>query len=201
MTVQSKQRGGINLILLILLSGLSASQATASEFNDSQFIAQELERAKSNPDNSTTLNVAQPIDIVFDALLTKLADYSENIENISFDHRARVNSQGLGVGSLRITTLEDGTQLVQRIIVFDPPRSFAYFTDLSLSTVRVPIDYSIGYYSFNELQNGLVSAKVSVVYRPSSRLTSFLVKIGFNRALSRDFEKAEEYLNALPPQE
>ena len=169
----------------------------ASEYADA-FIDAELERAISDPDNSTALDVDQPIEIVFDALLTRLAEYSEDITEIGFDHsEARVPGEP-GVGSLRTTSMTDGTRLVQRIILFDPPQRFAYFTDMSLSTVRVPIDYSIGYYSFSEQRDGRVGARVSVTYEPSSRLTAFLVRLGFSRALSRDFRRAEEFLNTLP---
>jgi hypothetical protein len=141
--------------------------------------------------------VAQPIDVVFDALLSRLAEYSESISDISFDNSNSQNSEAVGVGSQRITTMDDGKRLVQRIIIFEPPNTFAYFTDMAKSTVSVPIGYSIGYYQFSELQDETVKAEVSVAYKPSSRLTAFLVRLGFNRALSRDFKKAEEYLNSL----
>lgn len=184
------------IILSTLACLCSSNFATASDYDD-QFIYNELERARSDPDNSTMLVVTQPIEVVFDALLIRLAEYSENIVSISFDHSAAQRAGALGVGSERITTMDDGSRLVQRIIVFEPPSTFAYFTDMTKSTVSVPIDYSIGYYEFSKQQDGRVNAVVSVVYKPSSRLTAFLVRLGFNRALSRDFQKAEEYLNSL----
>jgi len=198
LSMKRTSRGSVvqRIALGILLSMMPSWLTAASEY-DSQFVRAELERARINPDDSTTLSVAQPIEIVFDALLTRLAEYTEDIAGISFDHGGAENTGKLGVGSLRITTMDDGTRLVQRIIAFDPPREFAYFTDMSLSSVRAPIDYSIGHYSFTEQQDGRVEALVSVAYRPSSRLTAFLVRLGFSRALSRDFRKAEDYLNSL----
>lgn len=184
------------LALCILLFFSAGLLAATSEF-DSQFIDSEVARAIDNPDNSVEINVAQPADLVFDALLTRLAEYSEDIASISFDNSSSQNSNAVGVGSERITTMKDGKRLAQRIILYEPPLTFAYFTDMAKSTVRVPIDYSIGYYEFSKRQDGIVNAKVSVVYQPSSRLTAFLVRLGFNRALSRDFRKAEEYLNSL----
>ncbi|GJM11675.1 MAG: hypothetical protein DHS20C12_00780 [Pseudohongiella sp.] len=168
----------------------------ASEYSE-QLIDAELARARQDPDNSTTLNVFQPIELVFDALLARLAEYSEDIESIEFDNNGSDGALTLGVGSERITTMEDGKRLIQRIVVFDPPNTFAYFTDMAKSTVSAPIDYSIGYYSFSEQQDGSVEARVSMTYKPSSRLTSFLVRLGFSRALSSDFRKAEAYLNSL----
>ena len=201
MKVPSKSFINYCAILLNVLACLCSSNlATASDY-DEKFVLNELERARSNPDNSTTLDVTQPIELVFDALLTRLAEYSENIASISFDHSAAERIGTLGVGSERITTMDDGKRLVQRIIIFEPPKTFAYFTDMAKSTVGVPIDYSIGYYEFRAQQYGRVNAQVSVVYKPSSRLTAFLVSLGFNRALSSDFQKAEKYLNSLAPED
>ena len=197
MNTRSKSPVNYCAIFLAVFACLCSSTLAAASDYDNQFVLSELERAKSSPDNSTMLDVDQPIELVFDALLTRLAEYSENIVSISFDHSAAERTGSLGVGSERITTMDDGKRLVQRIIVFESPNTFAYFTDMAKSTVRVPIDYSIGYYEFSEQRDGRVKAKVSVVYEPSSRLTAFLVRLGFNRALSRDFQKAEEYLNAL----
>ena len=175
---------------------LPAQLLLASEY-DQQFIDAELERTIVNPDNSTAIEVDQPIGLVFDALLSRLAEYTENITRIDFDHSSAADPTALSIGSERITTMDDGRKLVQRIIIFEPPNRFAYFTDMALSTVNVPIDYSIGYYTFAEQSDGKTAATVAVAYKPSSRLTAFLVRLGFNRALSRDFEKAQAYLNSL----
>lgn len=183
--------------LFVILISISSGQLTAANKFDSQLITAEITRAITNPDNNVEIIVTQPIGLVFDALLTRLAEYSENISAISFDNTNSENAKKIGVGSERITTMDDGKRLVQRIIIFDPPNIFAYFTDIAKSTVNIPIDYSIGYYQFSEQQGGGVNAEVSVAYKPSSRLTAFLVRLGFNRALSRDFQKAEDYLNSL----
>ncbi len=172
-------------------------QLYAASNIDRVFIEAEVSRAKSEPDNSTSIRVEQPLALVFDALLSRLAEYTEDITSIDFDHSLAETPGVLGIGSRRITTMVDGKTLVQRIVLFEPPLRFAYFTDMSLSTVRVPIDYSIGYYTFTEQSDDSVVATVSVTYKPSSRLTAFLVRIGFNRALVKDFEKAETYLNSL----
>ena len=184
----------LHYLALFLL--LPAQLLLASEYGQ-QFIDAELERTIVNPDNSTAIEVDQPIGLVFDALLSRLAEYTENITRIEFDHSSAADPTTLSIGSERITTMDDGLKLVQRIIIFEPPNRFAYFTDMSLSTVNVPIDYSIGYYTFAEQSDGKTAATVAVAYKPSSRLTAFLVRLGFNRALSRDFEKAQAYLNSL----
>lgn len=184
------------LLFLVPCMLCAGQQAYASEYTE-QFIRQEVARAIDSPDNSTSIEVSQGMEVVFDALLARLALYSEDIKSIEFDHSGSVDETTLSIGSKRITTMNNGRRLIQRIVIFEPPNRFAYFTDMSLSTVSVPIDYSIGYYTFSEQPGGGTVANVSVVYEPSSRFTAFLVRLGFNRALSRDFKKAEEYLNSL----
>lgn len=184
-------------VLCIFFIVFLPSTVVAADTYDSQLIGEELERAKRKPDNSTKLEVSLSIELVFDALLTRLAEYSDDVVSIDFDHSSSERIGTLDIGSERITTMADGKRLVQRIIIFEPPTTFAYFTDITKSTVNVPIDYSIGYYEFSEQLDGRVSAEVSVAYKPSSRLTAFLVRLGFSRALSRDFQKAEDYLNSI----
>jgi len=184
------------LYCLALCTLCVGEQAFADEYIE-QYIRQEVERAIDAPDNSTSIEVSQGIEVVFDALLSRLALYSDDIDSIQFDHSGSPDQATLGIGSERITTMENGRTLIQRIIIFEPPNRFAYFTDMALSTVSVPIDYSVGYYTFSEQPSGGTVANVSVAYKPSSRLTAFLVRLGFNRALSRDFKRAEEYLNSL----
>ena len=187
---------GSRVITVVFCLFSSIQLLAASEFENS-LLEQELSRARSDPDNRTTIRVEQPIALVFDALLMRLAEYTDDIASVEFDNRSAEIPGTPGVGSQRITTMVDGDILVQRIVVFEPPLRFAYFTDMSVSTVRVPIEYSIGYYTFTEQAPGIVEATVSVAYKPSSRLTAFLVRMGFNRALVKDFEKAETYLNGL----
>ncbi len=198
MRLLTRSRFYLQYSLFVVLYSLPLSQLLAASEYDSQFINAELERAITQPDNSVSISVEQPIQLVFDALLTQLAEFSEDIAEISFEAGNPDEPEELGVGSLRMTTMTDGRQLAQRIIVYEPPHSFAYFTDMSLSTVSVPIDYLIGHYTFSEQPNGSVDAKVSIAYQPSSRLTSIIVRLGFSRTLARDFQRAEEYLNALP---
>ena len=68
---------------------------------------------------------------------------------------------------------------------------------MSESTISAPIDYSIGLYKFSEQANGRTTVEVSAAYKPSSRLTAFLVRFAFNRAFKQDFGRAEKYLNSI----
>ena len=175
---------------------LSSHAQPAEEFDDS-FINAQLEKAKIDPNNSVTLDIDQPIEVVYRALLSELPSYSDGVVSTLFDNSYSISRSELDIGSKRISTMEDANILVQKIILFDPPNSFAYFTEMSESTISAPLDYSIGHYQLSEQANGRTSVEVSTVYKSNSRLTAFLVKLAFNRAFKQDFRKAEEYLNSI----
>jgi hypothetical protein len=182
--------------IFVACVALSSHAQSANEFSES-FIREQLEKAKIEPNNRVLLDIDQPIEVVFQALLAELPDYSDDVVSILFDNSNSLSRDELGIGSRRISTMENEDILVQKIILFDPPNSFAYFTEMSESTVNAPIDYSIGHYQLTEQANGRTAVEVSAVFRPSSRLTAFLVRFAFNRAFEQDFKNTEEYLNSI----
>jgi|TARA_B110000467_G_C18335180_1_gene496919 hypothetical protein len=182
--------------IFVACVALSSHAQSANEFSDS-FIREQFEKAKSDPDNRVLLDIDQSIEMVFQALLAELPDYSDDIISTLFDNSNSLRRDELDIGSRRISTMENEDILIQKIILFDPPNSFAYFTEMSESTVNAPIDYSIGLYQLTEQANGRTAVKVSAVFRPSSRLTAFLVRFAFNRAFEQDFKNTEEYLNSI----
>ena len=182
--------------IFVACVALSSHAQPANEFSDS-FIREQFEKAKSDPDNRVLLDIDQSIEMVFQALLAELPDYSDDIISTLFDNSNSLRRDELDIGSRRISTMENEDMLIQKIILFDPPNSFAYFTEMSESTVNVPIDYSIGLYQLTEQANGRTAVTVSAVFRPSSRLTAFLVRFAFNRAFEQDFKNTEEYLNSI----
>ena len=182
--------------IFVACVALSSHAQHANEFSDS-FIREQFEKAKSDPNNRVLLDIDQSIEMVFQALLAELPDYSGDIISTLFDNSNSLRRDELDIGSRRISTMENEDILIQKIILFDPPNSFAYFTEMSESTVNAPIDYSIGLYQLTEQANGRTAVKVSAVFRPSSRLTAFLVRFAFNRAFEQDFKNTEEYLNSI----
>lgn len=182
--------------IFVACVALSSHAQPANEFSDS-FIREQFEKAKSDPNNRVLLDIDQSIEMVFQALLAELPDYSDDIISTLFDNSNSLRRDELDIGSRRISTMENEDILIQKIILFDPPNSFAYFTEMSESTVNAPIDYSIGLYQLTEQANGRTAVKVSAVFRSSSRLTAFLVRFAFNRAFEQDFKNTEEYLNSI----
>jgi hypothetical protein len=184
------------ILIFVACVALSNHAQPANVFSDS-FIREQFEKAKSEPNNRVLLDIDQPIEVVFQALLAELPNYSDDVVSTLFDNSNSLRRNELDVGSRRISTMENEDILVQKIILFDPPNSFAYFTQMVESTVNAPIDYSIGHYQLTEQANGRTAVEVSAVFRPSSRLTAFLVRFAFNRAFEQDFKNAEEYLNSI----
>ena len=181
--------------VLLACVALSSHAQPAKEFGDS-FIGEQLEKAKNLPNNRIVFQVDQAIDSVFRALLSELPNYSDEVLGLTFDNSESLTPGEVNLGSRRISVMRDENKLVQKIIEFDPPNSFAYFTEMSQSTVNAPLDYSVGYYRFSRQSEDRTTIEVSAVYEASSRLTGFLVRLGFRRAFNKDFKKAEEYLNS-----
>ena len=184
----------VTLILLPLMTGPIAAPLAAREVFSAEFIRAELQRAKTGPDHRVTIEVNAPIELVFDALLLRLDEFSSEVKSIRFAPSG-TKPEVIGVGSERTTVLANDKLLIQRLLEFEPPSTFAYFTDMEKSDASVPIDYSIGQYQLTQLEDGRVQAQVSVVFKPSSRLTGFIVRRALKNSLNREFEEAEKFLN------
>ena len=175
--------------LLAFLAVMPASLAGSQTIPDS-LIIQELERAQTEPDSATEVMVDAPIDYVFTFLTTRLHDYVVDATAVEFDHSGSPRSEQLGKGSIRTATMQNGELLVQRFLLMDPPREFAYHTDMQRSTLEAPLQYSVGRYRLTELNERQTRLNVAVTYRATSRLFGFVVRRAFSSALRRDFERA-----------
>jgi len=175
--------------LLAFLAVMPASPAGSQTIPDG-LIIQELERAQTEPDSATEVVIDAPIDYVFTFLTTRLHDYVADATAVEFDHSGSPRSEQLGKGSIRTATMQNGELLVQRFLLMDPPREFAYHTDMQRSTLEAPLQYSVGRYRLTELNERQTRLHVAVTYRPTSRLFGFIVRRAFSSALRRDFERA-----------
>jgi hypothetical protein len=175
--------------LLAFLAVMPASPAGSQTIPDG-LIIQELERAQTEPDSATEVVIDAPIDYVFNFLTTRLHDYVADATAVEFDHSGSPRSEQLGKGSIRTATMQNGELLVQRFLLMDPPREFAYHTDMQHSTLEAPLQYSVGRYRLTELNERQTRLNVAVTYRATSRLFGFIVRRAFSSALRRDFERA-----------
>ena len=153
-------------------------------------IFQELDRTQTKPDSTAQVVIDAPIDYVFAFLTPRLHEYVEGASALGFDHSGAARPDKLSTGTLRIATMNSGDFLVQRFLVIDKPKEFAYYTDMDRSTLEAPLKYSVSRYRLTELNDGRTMLNVAVTYRATSRLFAFIVRRAFSSALKRDFERA-----------
>jgi uncharacterized membrane protein len=177
----------LRLTALAVLFGASAVNAQANYSN--KFIQAELERVVSDPENSVTISVDAPADYVFKFLMERLDLYTKDAKTVTFDSERSAGIRA-SVGTERTTLMQEGGTLVQRFLIVEPSTTYAYFTDISKSTLSVPLKYSLAKYEFAEVGVTKTTVKISVVYEPSSRLTGFIVRRLFNSAFERNFNNA-----------
>ena len=184
--------------IFALLASLSVCFYSSAAELEEEFIQQELARTQLNPDHTVTFEINAPSEFVFQFLIRRVADYAKDAVAVEFDHNNSLTLDRLDRGSIRITTMENADQLIQRILLFKRPFSYAYYTDMNASTIEAPLDYSLSRYNLTELDSNRTRVQISVVYKSSSRLLSYFVRRSFNSALEDDFELAvhkieEEY--------
>ena len=187
------------LLLLMVIPGTHGAESGITGLG-SDFIAAELQRTRSDPDSTVSVSIAAPRDYVFDFLTTRLDEYADGAAALRFDHADSAITGRLSRGSLRIATMDSGETLAQRFLLFTAPAEFAYHTNMELSTLSVPLKYSITRYLLSEINNENTELSVTVSYQASNRLFAFIVRRAFNSALRRDFERAaniiaEKYKN------
>ena len=182
----------LGLTSFVLLWGASVVNAQVS-YGD-EFIQKELERLVSDPENCVTISVDAPVNYVYRFLMERLDLYAKDAETVTFNASGEDSIQA-SVGTERTTTMKKGGTLVQRFLIVEPPMTYAYFTDISKSTLSIPLKYSVAKYEFAEVGVKKTTVKISVVYEPSSRLTGFIVRRLFNSAFERDFNNAAQIMS------
>jgi len=74
-------RHSVVLCAAIVIAPVALS---AEENFSAEFIADALQRAKTAPDHRVTIELNAPIDVVFDTLLLRLAEYSDDVKSVVF---------------------------------------------------------------------------------------------------------------------
>lgn len=188
-------KDSLKLVMVVCtLAVISHTPLYASEAIPEELIRSELQRATTDPDSDVTFTVDGSPAEVFDFLINRLADYSEEVVSASLDHSKSSNAGELAAGSDRIVNLTDGSMLVHHFLHVERPESFAYIADMSRSTADIPIDYSIVHYDLQDAGNGQTTLKVAATYKSRSSLLSMFVRMAFDSALEADFGKAQELL-------
>ena len=172
-------------ILPVMLASTGWSETISEEL-----IIQELVRTQTDPDSAIQIVIDAPADYVFTFLTTRLHEYVANASALEFDHTGSAISDRLSAGTLRTATMNNGDLLVQRFLIIDKPKEFAYYTNIQRSTIKAPLRYSVSRYRLTDLNESQTQLNVAVTYRATSRLFAFVVRKAFSSALRRDFERA-----------
>lgn len=181
----------VSIFFIATLGCLSPS--FAADYGES-FVSDQLQRAQLNPDHRVSFELRAPLEFVFEYLSERVADYADNAVAVEFNHDESRAVDELGVGSKRITLMENNDTLVQRFLLYQPPIRYAYFTDMAASTIEVPLAYSLSYYELTTHESGMTKLDISVVYESSSRWFGFFVNRAFRSALENDFARAVQQI-------
>ncbi len=124
-------------------------------------------------------------------LLTRVDLFDPTIEEVRFDHSQSVSPGEIGVGSRRICVFTDGRELVEPLLVYDPPRAYAYTVDADASTMALPVREIVLFYEFHEDGDGTL-VTVHAFYDPKIPGTGPVIEPVLTGTLRRTFQTAAE---------
>ena len=180
----------------LAILALTLTSHAGSQMIPDGLITEELERTQTEPDSVTEVVIDAPAEYVFTFLTTRLHEYVADASALEFDHSGSIRSDQLGEGSFRTAIMQNGEFLVQRFLLMDPPREFAYHADMQRSTLKAPLQYSVGRYRLTELNKQQTRLNVAVTYRATSRIFGFILRRAFSAALRRDFDRAADIISS-----
>ena len=132
-----------------------------------------------------------PSSEVIPNLLTRVDLFDPTIEAVRFDHSQSDSPGEMGVGSRRICVFTDGRELVEPLLVYDPPRAYAYTVDADASTMALPVREIVLFYEFQEDGDGTV-VTVHAFYDPKIPGTGPVIEPVLTGTLRRTFQTATE---------
>lgn len=128
-------------VLIAAAAGL-AVRAAGAQPADLSALADATER------RVVRLRFDAPPDEILPQLLTRVDLYDPTIAEVRFDHSGSVTPGEMGEGSVRICVFEDGRELHEPLLVYDPPRAYAYTVDAGASTMSLPVSDIVLAYAF-----------------------------------------------------
>lgn len=124
-------------------------------------------------------------------LLTRVDLFDPTIAEVRFDHSESITPGELNVGSRRICIFTDGRQLVEPILVYNPPHTYAYTVDADASTMTLPVADIVLSYAFEPDGDGS-RLTVSAFYDPSIPGTGPVIEPVLTGTLRRTFQTAAD---------
>lgn len=130
-----------------------------------------------------------PAAAVQDHLLRHVDRFDPTIVEVRFDNAASATPGEIGVGSIRICVFDDGRELHEPILAYDPGVSHAYTVDTEASTFDLPVSEITLLYDFAEA-DGATDVTVRAFYDPKIPGTGVVIEPVLTGTLRRTFQAA-----------
>ncbi|MEM9360880.1 MAG: SRPBCC family protein [Pseudomonadota bacterium] len=124
-------------------------------------------------------------------LLTRVDLFDPTISEVRFDHSQSETPGEMGVGSRRICIFTDGRELVEPLLVYDPPRAYAYTVDAQASTMALPVREILLFYAFQDDGDGTL-VTIHAFYDPSIPVTGPVIEPVLTGTLRRTCQTAAQ---------
>ena len=124
-------------------------------------------------------------------LLTRVDLFDPTIAEVRFDHSQSATPGEMDVGSRRICIFTDGRELVEPLLVYDPPRAYAYTVDADASTMALPVREIVLFYEFQEDGDGTL-VTIHAFYDPRIPGPSPVLDPVLTGTLRRTFQTAAQ---------
>lgn len=125
-------------------------------------------------------------------LLTRVDLYDPTIAKVRMENTASATPGEVGVGSVRICVFEDGRELHEPILVWEPGRAYAYTVDAEASTMSLPVSEIMLVYDFAATAEGGTDLTVRAFYDPKVPGTGAIIEPVLTGTLRRTFQTAVE---------
>ena len=123
-------------------------------------------------------------------LLTRVDLFDPTIAEVRFDHSQSATPGAFGAGSRRICIFEDGRELVEPIVLYDPPNAYAYTVDADASTMALPVREIVLIYDFSKTPEGGTALSVRAFYDAKIPGTGPVIEPVLTGTLRRTFQTA-----------
>lgn len=134
---------------------------------------------------------------VLPQLLRQVDLYDSTVVEVRFDHSLSETPGKINVGSRRICVFADGRELVEPLVVYDPPHAYGYTVDAEVSTLPLPVREIVLLYNFTEAQDGGTALTVRAFYDPLVPGTEAIIEPVLTGTLRRTFQTATEVFGGV----
>lgn len=133
-----------------------------------------------------------PPSEVLPQLLTRVDLYDPTVVEVRFDHSLSETPGEMDVGSRRICVFDDGRELVEPLLVYEPPYAYGYTVDSEVSTMSLPVREIFLLYDFTETQDGDTKLIVRAFYDPQVPDMGAIIEPVLTGTLRRTFQTATD---------